>query len=51
MISEDHVTLKNDAENTAAYHRNKLQFKIYSYRKQLFKIIIIFHNFTVFLIK
>ncbi len=26
----------NDAENTAARHRNKLQFNIYSHRKLLF---------------
>jgi len=36
------------------HHRNKLYFKIYSNRMQLFEIVIIFHNiaiFTVFLIK
>ncbi len=38
----------NDAENTAAHHRNKLHFKIYSNKKQLFKTVIIFHNITVF---
>uniref|UniRef100_A0A673I5X1 Dual serine/threonine and tyrosine protein kinase n=1 Tax=Sinocyclocheilus rhinocerous TaxID=307959 RepID=A0A673I5X1_9TELE len=32
----------NDAENTAAHHRNKLQFNTYSHRKQLFYIRIIF---------
>ncbi len=44
------MTLKtsNDAENTAAHHSNKLHFKIYSNRKQLFKIVIIFHNIRVF---
>ncbi len=26
----------NDAENSASYHRNKLHFKIYYNRKQLF---------------
>ncbi len=38
MISEDHVTLKtdNDAENTAAHHRNKLQFNIYYNKSLLF---------------
>ncbi len=47
MISEDHVTLNrsNDAENTAAHHRNK--FNTYSHRKQLLYIIII-NNITVF---
>ncbi len=33
MISEDHETLSNDAENTALHQRNKLHFKIYSHRK------------------
>ncbi len=40
----------NDAENSALYHRNKLHIQT----KQLFQIVIIFHNitvFTVFLIK
>ncbi len=35
----------NDAENTAAHHRNKLQFNTYSHRKQLFYITKLFHNF------
>ncbi len=37
MISEDHVTedWRNDAENTAAHHRNKLRFKIPLNRKQV----------------
>ncbi len=35
----------NDAENSALCHRNKLHLNIYSQRKQLFYIIIIFHNF------
>ncbi len=39
---------RNDAENTAAHHRNKLHFKVYSYRKQLISIEIIFHNISVF---
>ncbi len=57
MISEgscDTEDWSNDAENSAVHHRNKLHFKIYSNRKQLFKIVIIFHNiavFTVFFIK
>ncbi len=39
----------NDAENTAAHHRNKWPFTVYSIRKQLFQIvIIILHNITVF---
>ncbi len=37
-----------DDENTAAHHRNKLNTTIYSYRKLLFEIVIIFHNFTDF---
>ncbi len=36
----------NDAENSAAHHRNKLLFIICSYRKQSFYIGTIFHNFT-----
>jgi len=53
MISEgpcDTEDWSNDAEN----HRNKLHFKIYSDRKPIFEIVIIFHNistqyyFTVF---
>ncbi len=35
----------NDAENTAAHHRNKLQFNRYSHRKQLFEIVIIIQCF------
>ncbi len=45
MISEgscDTEDWSNDAENSAAHHRNKLHFTIYSNRKK------IFHNFTVF---
>ncbi len=45
MISED---WSNDAENSALHHRNKLHFKIYYNRKQLFEIIIIFDILTVF---
>ncbi len=45
---------KWNQENSALHHRNKLNFKIYSNRKHLFSIVIIFPNnidFTVFLIK
>ncbi len=48
MISEgscDTEDWSNDAENTAAHHRNKLHFTIYSHRKQIFEIVIIFYNF------
>ncbi len=53
MISED---WSNDAENSALHlqHRNKLHFTMYSNRKQLLKIEIMFHSITditVFLIK
>ncbi len=51
MISEgscDTEDWRNDAENSALHHRNKLLFKIYSKRKELFEIVIIFHNITVF---
>ncbi len=42
---KDHVTLKsNDAENSAMHHNNILRFKIYSNRKQLIEMIIMFHN-------
>ncbi len=37
----------NDVENSAL-NTNKLNFKIYSNRKQLFYIVKIFHNITVF---
>ncbi len=45
------MTLKTGvmpAENSDLHHRNKLHLKIYSNRKQLFKIAILFHNVTVF---
>ncbi len=46
IISEDHVTLKTGVMMM------KIQICIteinYSHRKQLFEIVIIFHNFTVF---
>jgi len=51
MISEgscDTEEWSNDAENSTSHHRNKLHFKIYSNRKQLFEIVIIFHNITVY---
>ncbi len=54
MISEGPCDIEywsNDAENLALHHRNKLHFK---WQKQLFLIVIIFHNiivFTLFLIK
>ncbi len=55
MISEDHVTLKTGVMMLKyAQHRRKLHFTVYSHRKQLFEIVIMFHNvtvFTVFLIK
>ncbi len=57
MISEgscDTEDWSNDAENSALHHKNKLHFQIYSNRKLLFQMVIIFHNntvFTVFLIK
>ncbi len=50
MISEgscDTEDWSNDAENSALHHRNKIHFKIYSNRKQLFEIVIIFHNITI----
>ncbi len=49
MISEgscDTEDWSNDAENPALHHRNKLHLQIYSHRKQLFYIVIIFHNIT-----
>ncbi len=51
MISEgsyDTEDWSNDAENTAAHHRNILHFTVYSNRNQLFEIVVIFHNITVF---
>ncbi len=47
MISEDHVTLKTGVM-MLKIHRNKLHFTIYSHRKHLFEIVMIFHNCTVF---
>uniref|UniRef100_A0A8C2HVE1 Metal transporter n=1 Tax=Cyprinus carpio TaxID=7962 RepID=A0A8C2HVE1_CYPCA len=38
----------NDAENTAAHHRNKLQFKIYSNRKQLLKYVCVSSEVNLF---
>ncbi len=43
MISEescDTEDWRNDAENSAFHHRNKLHFKIYLKRKPLFVIVI-----------
>ncbi len=48
MISEDHVTLKTGVMMLKIQLWNKLHYTIYSHRKQLFLIVIIFHNFTVF---
>ncbi len=53
MISEgscDTEDCSNDAENSALITGNKLHFKTYSNRNQLFKIVIIFHNIPVLLI-
>ncbi len=52
IISEgswDTEDWSNDAENLALHHRNKWHFKIYSNRKQLFEIVIIFHKYYSFL--
>ncbi len=49
MISEgsrDTEVWRNDAENTALHHMNKLHFNIHSNNKQLFKIVKIFHSIT-----
>ncbi len=57
MISErscDTENWSNDAENTDFIYRNKLQFTMYPNRKELFEIVKIFSNasvFTVFFIK
>ncbi len=57
MISEGSCVTKdgsNDAENSDFHHRNKLHIKMYSYRKELILIAVIFHNiavFTLFMIK
>ncbi len=51
MISEESCDTEdwsNDAENSALHHMNKLQFTIYSHRKQLCETVIIFHNISVF---
>ncbi len=52
MISEESCEIENwsnDAENSALHHRNKLHFTIYSHRKILFYILIIFQNIAVLL--
>ncbi len=46
IISED---WSNDAENSDFHHRNKLYFNIYSNRKQLFQIVIIFSQYYCFI--
>ncbi len=46
--SRDTEDWSNDAENSALHHMNTLCFKLYSNRKELFQIVIIFHNSTVF---
>jgi len=54
MISEGSCDTKywcNNAENSALHNRNKFYFKIYSNRKQLLQIVILFHNMSVFFIK
>ncbi len=51
MISDGSCDIedwRNYSENSALHHRNKLYFVIYSNRKQLFFIVIIFHNINVF---
>ncbi len=51
MVSEGSCNTKDwsyDAKNVALHHSNTLYFKINSHRKHLFKILIIFHNITVF---
>ncbi len=51
MISEgsfDTEDWSNDAENSALHHINKLHLKIYSDRKLLVEIVIIFHNISIF---
>ncbi len=50
MISEgshDTKDWSNDAEYVALHHMNQLHFKLYTSRRQLFKILMIFHNITV----
>ncbi len=50
MISEDHVTrrLEEWCWKYSFDHSNQLHFNAYSHPKQPFKIVIIFHIFTVF---
>ncbi len=51
MISKgscDTEDWSNDAKNSALPHRNKLYLYKFQFRKQLFHIVIIFHNITVF---
>ncbi len=51
IIYEDHMTedWSYDAENTAAHHRMNY-ILTHSHRKQLFKTVLIFHLFLVFLV-
>ncbi len=51
MISEgsyDTEDWRNDAENSALHHKNKLHIKIYSNRKQILTIVIISQYNTIF---
>ncbi len=50
MISEgscDTEVWSHDPKNSAFHHKNKLHFQIYLNIKQLYEIVIIFHNITV----
>ncbi len=51
MFLKDHVTLSNDAENSALHHRNKLHFKLYWTVILNSNNISQYYRFTVFLIK
>ncbi len=51
MISEgscDTEDWSNDAENSALHHRNKLHFKMYSNRKQVYFFLSKYYSFTVY---
>ncbi len=53
MISEESCDTEdwsNDAENSALHYKNKLHLKKYSTRKQIFQIVILFHNIKIFLL-
>ncbi len=45
--SRDTEDWSNAAKNSALHHKNKLCYKIYSNRKQLFESVIIFHCNTI----